>query len=78
MATKYSVRSFPDRLRKRRMELDWTQEFLGKRAKLGSGRAARIVVSHFECGTRVPTLRNLVKLAEALDTSIDYLAGKRE
>lgn len=33
-------------------------------------------VSHFECGRRVPTLANLVKMADALGVSLDALAGR--
>ena len=33
-------------------------------------------ISHFETGQRVPSLASLVKLADALDTSVDALLGR--
>ena len=34
------------------------------------------IISHFEIGTRLPALPNLVRLAEALDCSTDELLGR--
>jgi transcriptional regulator with XRE-family HTH domain len=48
-----------------------TQSQLGERAGL---RAAS--VSHFETGQRVPSLASLVKLADALNVSVDSLLGR--
>ena len=48
-----------------------TQVELGTRAGV-----APAAVSHFETGQRVPSLETLVKLADALDTSIDALVGR--
>lgn len=32
-------------------------------------------ISHFECGRRIPTISNLVKICRALDVSADCLIG---
>lgn len=59
------------RLTQLRLEKGWTQE-----------RVARFIdVSNFayiswETEARVPTLRNLVKLADLYNVSIDYLVGR--
>jgi transcriptional regulator with XRE-family HTH domain len=37
---------------------------------------APAAVSHFETGQRVPSLESVVKLAEALEVSIDALLGR--
>ena len=34
------------------------------------------VISHYIKGTRMPTLRNLVKIADVLNVSTDYLLGR--
>ena len=33
-------------------------------------------ISHFECGRRKPSMRNLIRLADALDVSTDWLLGR--
>jgi transcriptional regulator with XRE-family HTH domain len=48
-----------------------TQAGLGMRAGLGAA-----AISHFETGQRAPSLESLVKLADALDVSIDVLLGR--
>jgi transcriptional regulator with XRE-family HTH domain len=48
-----------------------TQAELGARAKIAAAS-----ISHFETGQRQPSLDSLVKLADALDTSIDGLLGR--
>jgi transcriptional regulator with XRE-family HTH domain len=48
-----------------------TQVELGARANIGAAS-----ISHFETGQRQPSLESLVKLADALDTSIDSLLGR--
>jgi transcriptional regulator with XRE-family HTH domain len=48
-----------------------TQVELGTRAGIASAS-----VSHFETGQRTPTLATLVKLADALGTSLDALVGR--
>lgn len=50
-----------------------TQSQLGARAGI-----APASVSHFETGQRVPSLESLVKLADALEVSLDALIGRAE
>ena len=58
-------------LRALRERRGMTQAELGRRA--GMPAAA---VSHFETGLRTPALGSLVRLADALDTSVDALLGR--
>lgn len=55
-------------VRRRRRELDLSQEELAERAELH-----RTYVSSIERGERNPSLENIEKLAKALDTSITRL-----
>jgi transcriptional regulator with XRE-family HTH domain len=48
-----------------------TQAELGARARL-----AAAAVSHFETGQRGPSLESLLRLADALDVSVDVLLGR--
>ncbi len=48
-----------------------TQAELGRRAGMGSAS-----VSHFETGQRAPSLESLVRLADALEVSVDVLLGR--
>jgi transcriptional regulator with XRE-family HTH domain len=48
-----------------------TQTELGDRAGMGGAS-----VSHFETGQRTPSLESLVKLADALEVSVDTLLGR--
>ena len=38
---------------------------------------AQAHVSHFECGTRAPRIDNLLKLADALGVTTDFLLGRQ-
>lgn len=67
---KGDLTALPLRLKEARDARALTQEELGAIAKL---KAAAI--SHFETGTRTPTLRNLLKLADALHTTPNKLLG---
>jgi transcriptional regulator with XRE-family HTH domain len=62
---------FPQRLQDLRDKRGLSQEELAKRAHL-QGTA----VSHFETGTRKPSFDNLRRLADALETTVDYLMGR--
>lgn len=35
-------------------------------------------ISHFEHGRRVPSLKNLIKLANALNVSLDYMVDRND
>ncbi len=48
-----------------------TQAELGKRAGIAAAS-----ISHFETGQRAPSLESLVKLADALDVSVDVILGR--
>jgi len=48
-----------------------TQAELGRRAGIAAAS-----ISHFETGQRAPSLESLVKLADALDVSVDVLLGR--
>src|SRR4051812_48494568 len=48
-----------------------TQAELGDRAGM-----AAAAISHFETGQRVPSLESIVKLADALEVSVDALLGR--
>ena len=64
---------FAVRLRERRKEKRWSQGGLSDRTGiLGTS------ISHFETGRRMPGLTNLLGLADALDTSVDYLMGRTD
>jgi transcriptional regulator with XRE-family HTH domain len=62
---------FPQRLQALREKRGLSQEELAKRAGL-QGTA----ISHFETGTRKPSFDNLRRLADALETTVDYLMGR--
>ena len=64
---------FPKRLQERRNALDLSQEGLAKKAKLQS-----TAISHFETGGRKPSFDNLRNLADALETTVDYLMGRTD
>ena len=62
---------FGKAIRRRRRELDLSQEELAERAELH-----RNYISGIETGTRNPSLKNVEKLAKALDISISELFTK--
>lgn len=66
--------TFGRRLKEQREARGWTQEQLSQRSKVPAG-----MVSHFETGVRgTPSADNLVKLANALQVTIDYLLGRSD
>ena len=58
-------------LRSLRQRRGLTQAELGARADMAAAS-----VSHFETGQRLPSLDSLVKLADALEVSVDTLLGR--
>src|SRR3954467_9316055 len=60
-----------DNLRAFREMRGLTQGELGTRAGIAAAS-----ISHFETGQRVPSLDSLVKLADALEVSVDALLGR--
>lgn len=66
-----SDNAFPQRLLSLRTQRGLNQEELAKRARLQA-----TAVSHFETGTRKPSFDNLRRLADALETTVDYLMGR--
>ena len=61
---------FPARLQDARMSQGTTQEELAGVTGLQAS-----AISHFECGRRLPSVRNLLLLCEALEVSADWLLG---
>lgn len=61
---------FPNRLKTRRKQLNWTQDQL---AQIAGTTIANI--SNYEHGNQKPSANMLYRLAQALDCSIDYLLG---
>lgn len=64
---------FPERLRAARELRELNQGELARRAGLQPSW-----ISHFETGARKPSFDNLLRLAEALKVSTDYLLGRVE
>jgi transcriptional regulator with XRE-family HTH domain len=69
--TNHRVRLFGQAVRKRRHELDMSQETLAEAAGLH-----RTYVADIERGTRNLSLLNIFKLADALDMSVGELFTK--
>ena len=65
------LKTLRERIKAERIIRDMTQHELCERAGL-----SETVISQFECGHRVPCLRNLIKISDALGISIDYLLGR--
>lgn len=62
---------FSKRLQSLRDQRGLSQEELAKRARMQA-----TAVSHFETGSRKPSFDNLRRLADALETTVDYLMGR--
>lgn len=58
-----------DRIRKKRTDLGLSQTQLANKV----GYTSRSTVNKIESGARQPTAKDLPKIAEALDTTVDYL-----
>ena len=67
------MRIFQDRLRETRLMCQFTQRQMAE--KLGISQPSYI---RYENGTSEPTMENLVKIADILDVSIDYMLGRKE
>ena len=65
-----SDRCFVVRLVEAREALRWSQAELGKVTGLQPA-----ATSHFECGQRLPSVPNLIRLSKALRVSTDWLLG---
>ncbi len=62
---------FGDRVRTRRLELNMTQEELGKAIGV-----SKVAISGYENGNRTPKLDIIAKLASVLNLEIGYLLGQ--
>ncbi|MGN0796803.1 MAG: helix-turn-helix domain-containing protein [Christensenellales bacterium] len=67
------MKVFQDRLRQERENNHFTQRDMAE--KIGITQPSYI---RYENGKSEPTLENLVRIAEILDVSIDYLLGKSD
>lgn len=54
-----------------RQNYGWTQNELACQVGIPAS-----VIAHYENGRRSPSLRNLVRLADALNVSVDLLLGR--
>lgn len=64
---------FPERLKTLREESGFTQQHLAEVLNLTSG-----AVSHYENGTNEPTIETLIRIADILNVSVDYLVGNAD
>ena len=71
-ATAHTI-AIGERLKLARVDEGVTQKELGKLCGL-----TEFAISHFECGRRGPSARNLAKLCKALRVSADYILGIHE
>ena len=71
--TSATHRMFARRLKMARESRGLSQVALAKAAKITPA-----AISHFERGARTPSLANLLKLADALHTSTDYLVNRTD
>ena len=65
--------AFGERLRKLREMRNITQEQLAEKADI-----ARTMIGRYETTDQLPSLDTLVRLADALGTSTDYLLGRTD
>ena len=68
---KDSSKTLKTNLRKFRDLRGLTQAQMGMRSALGAAS-----ISHFETGQRTPTIETLIKLADALNVTVDVLLGR--
>ena len=67
------LKGFGERVRKRRRELDLTQEQIAKAIPMNQSNYSKIEREHQE-----PSLTQLVQMCDALKTNADYLLGLEE
>lgn len=64
----------PKRIQAARTDRGWTQAELARRMGLSSA-FGQVQVSHWENDRKAPSAKNLIRLADALEVSVDYLLG---
>jgi transcriptional regulator with XRE-family HTH domain len=60
-----------DRIKEERLIKGWSQTNLWHATNLSSS-----ALSEIETGKRIPKLETLIRIADALDLSLDYLCGR--
>ncbi|MCC9821134.1 helix-turn-helix transcriptional regulator, partial [Streptococcus agalactiae] len=65
--------NFPQKLREERKKRGYTQEEMAKLLAIGQSAYAK-----WENGRTEPTLDNIIKLANILDVTVDYLLGRSD
>lgn len=65
--------NFGERINEARKAREWSILELAVRADVSSN-----CISRYELGLGGPTLHSAIKLADALDVSLDWLAGRTE
>lgn len=62
-----------ERIKQRRILMDWTQEVVGKKAN-----TTKHVISNWERGTANPDYKQIILLTNAFNVTADYLLGLTE
>ena len=65
--------TFYERLKTLREDKGFTQQHLAEVLNVSSS-----AVSHYENGTREPTIETLIRMADVLSVSVDYLVGSTD
>ena len=61
-----------ERIRKYRKEKGWTQSQLAEEADMFTS-----YISHYEAGRWLPSLLNIIAIADALNVSLDDIVGRK-
>ena len=64
---------FPARLKKLRLKKGWTQADLALKAGM-----SRLCITRYELSYTLPSMANLIDIADALDVELDYLCSPHE
>lgn len=64
---------FPERLQNLRDDKGFTQKHLGEALNISVS-----TISHYENGTREPSIEILIQMSEILGVSVDYLVGSTD